>query len=212
MKHLVQAYRADSSRATAPIDRSSSQARSVTLLPEGMKVDISDRGELKSTRYFRVPPGTKTFRAWRGPRCEYQGGIPLAYKGQDVINGFEVYGYETVREEPPSKKILRTAWFAKDLGCYEMKLHEEVQDGSGKVISVFERTAVKITPGDPDPSLFDVPPSYREVPPSEMERNLITLLAKDRGDISATPDQAIKALSTYWKEKDAAYDEAHRHR
>jgi hypothetical protein len=46
-------------------------------------------------------------------------------------------------------------------------------DTSGRVVQTFERTAVSVVVGEPEPGLFQWPADYREIPPSQANRELV---------------------------------------
>lgn len=57
----------------------------------------------------------------------------------------------------------RTSWYSLEYGC---ALLREVWNHPNGEVS--EKTLVSLIAGEPDPSLFHVPESYKEVPPSEI--------------------------------------------
>jgi hypothetical protein len=94
-------------------------------------------------------------------------------------------------------------WLAPSLGCFEMRRKLQRTDSSGRVTSVNLYEVKSMNLGEPDPSLFAIPASYREVPPSELSR-----LWCLRRDCRLTPDQQ-KAVAEQAARLDAQY---HAHR
>ena len=86
-------------------------------------------------------------------------GPPMTFPSQDVFVGEEtVAGYRTAKITAG----IITSWYALDYGCALVKDRWEFS-----ATEVSEKELVALIAGEPDPSLFNVPAHYREVPPSE---------------------------------------------
>ena len=86
------------------------------------------------------------------------------YAGKDIILGFDVV--RIIKDFPPgvtesgdTHHFSFDEWQAPALGCYPLKkVNTKYRNGVAGAHSVFEVTSV--TMGQPDPSLFEIPPGY----------------------------------------------------
>jgi len=68
-------------------------------------------------------------------------------------------------------QMTRERWLAVDLNCVVMREHiSEVDRDKGKI--EFSREAVSIKPGEPPTDLFEVPSSYQERGPADLNKEL----------------------------------------
>lgn len=97
---------------------------------------------------------------------------------QDCIEGDAPVGHTTLLGQPVaitthnSDRLARklTDWRAPGLGCESLmyRSYDKQPDDSFKLM--VESKAVSLQLGEPDPSLFEVPPGYQEMKPSDVER------------------------------------------
>jgi len=142
------ALRSDGS-TLAKITRNGDSTRMVEFVSK-IHVDIKDLRELKSTRSWS---GSRT-PLLRNPNLNCQ-----AVPAETVVGEESVSGYKAIK----LSKGERTSWFAPDYGCALVR--EVWRFNTGEVS---EKTLVSLVVGEPDPTLFYVPNSYREVPPSQL--------------------------------------------
>jgi len=117
----------------------------------GDRVDIQDTRKLVCTKpALRGAPGVAvSYRRNPTANCMTDGETAL---GPQTIGKYRAMGITS-----PGHKI----WYALDHGCAMVRERFEFADG---VVS--EKTLLTLIPGEPDPALFEVPPTYTEVPPS----------------------------------------------
>lgn len=210
-KTLKEAIREDYSRAITSTDENA--IRTVTLVPQMMRVDVCDRTKMKSTRYGQLPSGIAKLPAPKhGERCaaSYAAGHESIYSGEEKVSNFVAYRYQLPVSTWSDTEILRTTvWMAPALGCYAIQQRtERVNKATQEITGVFERKPLDIVVGPPDPALFAVPVDYAEAPPSEFQRaNIIAAT----GVLNSGKD--TKALfgttSQRWQRDDEDYKRNH---
>lgn len=85
-----------------------------------------------------------------------------------VVTQETLFGYETYKVVIDMKRSRIAFWRAPGLGCAELRMLSEIFDwNTGQLIESMDRKAVDIRPGEPDPTLFDLPQGFRNVSPSE---------------------------------------------
>ncbi|MCW5979981.1 MAG: hypothetical protein KIT09_18005 [Bryobacteraceae bacterium] len=168
---VVEARRADGSRITADAsDAGDSRhygVRQVTLVPQRKKVTVDDA--LQATTTWYAPPAPAIQPADPDPQCGF---ARLAASVKPVLRGEEtILGYRTVVIQTEEGPYLNKVWQAPDLRCATLKMTEERRDAdTGQITGRFELYAVSVRIGAPDPKLFEIPDSYVEKSPSEMNR------------------------------------------
>lgn len=130
----------------------------VIYLASGFQVDTNDQTNTKSS----IKKQYKPLASLRDPgsMCVNSlAGTPIFFPPKEAFVGEEtIAGYRTA-------KIIDgiiTSWHALDYGCAPVKERWQFS-----ATEVSEKELVALVPGEPDPSLFDVPAHYREVLPSE---------------------------------------------
>lgn len=166
----ILATRSDGAAVTAPLDKQSYRARTIMLPREGKKLVIVDNLRAQSTMYY--PAKTADVRAkGTNPNCAPKS-MPNAAPtmlGQYDFLGFKVFKYEHTSKRPGQESIKWTYWYAPDLDSTALKFLAERRADNGILLTQFERYAEFVVLGEPDPSLFVVPDTYRELPPSAVQ-------------------------------------------
>jgi len=123
--------------------------------PDGEGIVINEQIGKKST-YPKKFPG---FRVRRNPdtscSSEADARAGIAFEGVDYIGGYRAPRFGQVHGHGAWK-----SWYAPDAGCALVQMRLEYDSG----VTVQELSA--LTLGEPDPSLFQVPASLEETPPS----------------------------------------------
>lgn len=208
-REMYWAFRSDG--ATSNGFRDKPILNRTVLDPTAMiQADVSDRLAL-TTNYDRtnVLEGRRP-RPRQSPTCAPPAGRPgYRFLGEETILGFNTYIYEHHQDLESGAKTMETRyWLAPDLRCFEMKTVSDMRNARGEVTSHFEKLVANVRMGEPDPDLFSVPASYREVPPSEFATSIqYDDIAQREG-----PERAALVVSrapASWKatlvQKDARY-------
>lgn len=149
------AIRSDGSSVMRFVGRGSQR---VIYLSSGFQVDTNEENNTKSS--IRRP--NENPAAWqRDPdsNCVNSlAGTPMTFPAETFLAEEIIAGYRTAK----IARGITTSWYALDHGCALVKDRWEFS-----ATEVSEKVLVALVPGEPDPSLFDVPARYREVPPSE---------------------------------------------
>jgi len=162
-RDITEAFRSDGSRAVqlTPIqDPTTGVIRHLTLA-SGNKVTIDELTSLKSTythghnmAMLQRDPSSKCLNSLAGNPMQ-QNSLKEIVEGEETISGMR-----TVRI---SDNGGITDWLALDYGCAVVKKRWDF----GKDGGVNEYHLISLIPGEPDPSIFEVPAAIREVSPSE---------------------------------------------
>lgn len=151
---MTEAIRGDGSRAMEMTSSDPASAYSERILDfsSGEKMYIMQPQQLKTTTFDPA----RNLAHWlrdSGNNC--------------LISGFqEKPEGEEVMEAYRAVKLTRgptTHWFALAYGCALIKDRAEWPDGQ-----MSEKRLVALMPGEPAPSLFEVPAGFQEVPPSRL--------------------------------------------
>jgi hypothetical protein len=123
--------------------------------PNGDGVVINELTGKKST-YPKNFPG---LRVQRDPNTSCSSGVDakvgIAFEGTDYVGG-----YRALRFGQVSGHGVWKGWYAPDIGCALVQMRLEHDTG------VTLQELASLTLGDPDSSLFQVPASLVETPPS----------------------------------------------
>lgn len=109
--------------------------------------EIKELHELRSIQTMNSPP------LIRNPD------LSCVMPRESVMGEETVGGFRAVK----INKGVRTSWFVPEYGCALVREVWKFDTGE-----VSEKTLVSLTKGEPDPVLFHVPASYKEVPPSQI--------------------------------------------
>ena len=150
------AIRTDGSRAIRIVEKKGSQR--ILNFASGLEVNINELTNTKTSimkgdwnpAVLQRDPTSKCLHSLAGRPMT---SMPEIFDGEETVNGYR------------TAKILRggvTEWFALDYGCALVKDRWGFETGDTS-----EKELVALTGGEPNPSLFEVPSSAREVPPSE---------------------------------------------
>lgn len=158
----------------------------VMYLASSFQVDTNDKNNTKSSMRLRNANAAALLRDPDFKCLLSMAGRPITFPSDDVFVGEEtIAGYRTAKIAAG----IITSWYALDYGCASVKERWEFS-----ATEVSEKELVALVPGEPDPSLFDVPAHYREVLPSER-------LLGPKGESPACNEPTRKAI----KELDDAY-------
>ena len=152
---------------------------------------VIDELRLVSSNYL-----PNTDRLTRNAVLAAQGCIDPAQNSL-ALGHARVGDFDTVVLQTNTASSLRvTRWFSPTLGCFVLQQkNERIQaDGSYRLINEYKLHNIQT--GEPDATLFEVPPSYAEVRPSEQERKLFDHLGR-------TPPASILEQ---WAQEDREYD------
>ena len=144
------------------------EARNVYLTLERKYVVVADAIRAVSTFPLTQLTAEAAQFVAVSQKCEEAGAKPA---GETKILGYTVFGY--TEERATQRRSRSTSWRSPQLDCRELRYLEEQLDADGRVAHVFERVAAKVTLGDPDPALFEIPAGYREIPPSQANLELM---------------------------------------
>lgn len=151
----VDAVRSDGavmSRFSSAIDR---QRR--IGFPNGGGIMINELIGKKST-YPKNFPG---LRVWRNPNTscssEADARVGMVLEGVDYVGGHRALRFGEINRHGAWK-----SWYVPDVGCALVQMRLEYDTG----VTVQELSALIL--GEPDPSLFQIPASLEETPPSAL--------------------------------------------
>lgn len=207
--HSVFAVRGDGARTNRPLTTGRNntffEARNV-LLPSVRKyIVFLDAIKAKSTLYVGAAAVEDARHVKVYPKCEDPTEKEMRFIREDRLLNFTVYEYdrESADFRPGVKQQLKQ-WLAPDLDCRALKTIDQAIDGTGKILNIFERTALSIAIGEPmDPSWFDSYESYREIPPSQANRELVEFKTSRSFDSDARNNRLLKGLvrmdAKYWE-------------
>lgn len=85
--------------------------------------------------------------------------------------GFQTHRYEST-SRMDTQTVSATHWLAPDLNCAALRFLQVASSAEGREIRRFERVAHSVKVGQPDPALFTVPDTYREVSPSQQMKQV----------------------------------------
>lgn len=123
-------------------------------LVEGLRISTDDVAEIKTSS-----PIENAVRRLRDPnhRCERSLAGERLVVSEDVLSEGVVGEYTVIRLRLPRS----IGSFAPTLGCALL-----AETGQGGATGYMLKEATSVRPGEPDPVLFSIPASFREVPPS----------------------------------------------
>ncbi len=155
----ILAIRADGSSATVHLTRDDRPDRweTVSNLAEGTQVTVEPVGE--STTTYALTEAERRMMS-STPTCPaLSGGAKTTLLGYPVVLDHDqhVFGAKEIKEE---------RWLAPSLGCLCLKRSYETLVG-GTPEGKTTETALSVTVGTPDRSLFEIPTGYTERSPSE---------------------------------------------
>ena len=178
IKQFTRATRSDGSEVTVESgtfthDRTHERipyTRRQIILSSGVRVFVHDDFQLKSTAKFaggnfaqwrlnHRDPRTDCLTAFNGNKV-LVGTMTERILGHEQLNGFRTVKIEMPKQMHPNLKI----WYSLDHGCEIVGQQAIFPD------TVDEKFAYRVVSQEPDRSLFDVPKTYREVAPSELDR------------------------------------------
>jgi hypothetical protein len=205
----VEAHRTDRS-TMEPLQDNKFAVRRVLLVPEKKEVQVGDALGMKSTLDYSAAYAAQS-RTSSGPsqivrsRCAPNPNIQADYVGEDTVFGVADFGYRRVNVDSDGTSEVIETWYAPELSCFPLKVDSQLKSPSGAVIGVFERRTVKITLGEPDSKLFDIPATYTEVQPSIMLKQLTLEQMSTDGATDESKTSAITRMQKYCDREDRKY-------
>ena len=162
------ARRSDGSRvdidSSDPGTRSQFGNREIVLTSEHKRIDVNDYVKMMSTYYIDSIANSPT-----DPMCglsRYAPSAKATFKGEH-----EILGYRTIMIQTDNGPFLTTDSKSPDLACETLQMSEYERQQNGEPTGRrFELIATEVLRGEPDPSLFRIPPSYAEALPSEVSK------------------------------------------
>jgi hypothetical protein len=131
----------------------------IIYLASGFQVDTNDQTNTKSSIRKQNHNPLASQRDPISMCVNSLAGTPMTFPPSEAFVGEEIIaGYRTAKFADG----IITSWHALDYGCAPVKERWQFS-----ATEVSEKELVALVAGEPDPSLFDVPAHYREVPPSE---------------------------------------------
>ncbi len=189
--------------------------RKIVNLPERKEVSLSDRLKLKSTQDFsylqkRLRMRNKLDSMCRPPASRPEGAYSLI--GEEVIGGFHAYHYQApIEMRRDGTSFEDNYWLSPQLNCFELQHIAYWRDSSGATTDIFEKKTSRVTLGDPQSDLFDVPADYREVKPSELQRSVLLANVQDREGFEPASRHRIPLKVEQWLAVlDSFYDKVKR--
>jgi len=155
------ALRSDGAEVTRSVELKATPLIQRTIaMPSGDRAEVDDVHELKTTT---LEPLRRPARRDPSRNCAYQ----VAGNSQAALSSERIVGQESLGGHRAVIVVGHgtTSWLALDLGCAPLQRRFGPEaDPSG--LQKYESVAA----GEPDPKLFEIPSSYREVAPSEFFR------------------------------------------
>ncbi len=159
--------------------------REVLIPREKLRVVIADHQKLKTTYDSSKRPGGSGARSEKAADCNPDPQHSAAL-GTEMILGYRTYRYPHSYEQADGTMFEQHSWLSPDLGCIDLRTEVHRRRADGTLIGTFQRTAINVQRGEPDPSLFFVPADYREVRPSEFEDTVLRdRVGQERGPAEA---------------------------
>jgi hypothetical protein len=169
---------------------SSGGVRSLRMGPEnlgGRTIEYPDRVRVVTSDKWRTK-STQQMSATTEERRRASLGCVYPERGEVVVAETQIAGVDAVEVRIRN----RSTWYALDFACEIVQSVVEYEEGS-----VSRTTTVKLTAGEPDPSLFMIPGDYVEGPPSALD-------ARDRAAAPCGP-QCQEAQNRYYGMLDQEY-------
>lgn len=135
-------------RSAGPIGTPTENTLRIIEIPSGVHIEVRDLWDLKSTW---MKPGVPKLRDANNS-CLFPSTIPEVVLGTETISGFGAIKIGLNGA---------TSWYAADYGCALVKAQQTWGGGATTT-----KTLASLAPGEPEKSLFYVPDTFREVPPS----------------------------------------------
>jgi hypothetical protein len=181
--HTLFAVRADGAKVNRTLTtgrhHTGTEAWNVLLPSARTYTVVVDAIQGKSTMYVSPEAARAAGVVTLHPNCT-DPSSKFAFVRQDTVNGFTAFEHITEEKDGELTRTTRTReWRAPDLDCRTIRLEQQIISPTGEVIHVFDRQAISIDLTEPDPQLFDVPVGYREMPPSQANRELIEFKTKE---------------------------------
>lgn len=123
-------------------------------------------------RYVIVDPSTESITSYKPRQPLIAPTKDCGGKDAGSILGYRVELVQDVvrapKEQSP-RSTSRTRWLAINLNCVPLREQIALTDENGKTTN-FRRDAVRVNIGEPSAELFDVPPSYQERSPADLNK------------------------------------------
>ncbi len=178
----------------------STRHRHLVIGTRGLRLEIDDHIEAKSTFYYEVGDprllGAALMKFDQAAECtKWLDGQPAGtMRGRETLAGLSTV---SVDRGGPSNK--HTAWMAPSLGCIIVKTEAHWGDnGAGSSVSIASPDYVKV--GEANESLFTIPDGYEEMKPSESHKRNVEYMG-----LKPSAQQEIDN-SKHMLQADAAYN------
>lgn len=197
---LITAFRSDGSTANTRTSGGEVMSRQVLDVPGRRTVVVADTEQTKSTRYFSDQERQSMLVSQRPPDCAPNPNEkPIR---EETLLGVKVFVFET--DSPLGlNRVRMSRWVAPELRCTEIKSIADKLNGSGALLARTEKLPVSVQAGEPDGVLFQVPESYKELPPSAMQQGSYEMRAK-----RAAPPNLLSS----WAVQDKKYFDSQQHK
>lgn len=209
MPNQYYAIRSDGSVSQGSLDERYGQ-RSISNKNKRTQVMIYDYRKLKSTldfSYIPVSPQKEDTRADCNPNIG-QPSRDLTYLGVDNVGDYLTYRYQELVTVPDGGKHEIIYWYSPALNCYPIQTVVHMYDSEGILTNENERKG-KISLGEPEDSLFDIPDDYVEVQPSGILKASLLQMVGDREGTAAAEQYAIPSTMQQMLDmQDKRYEDA----
>lgn len=199
------AFRRDGARAEVPLpegrDYSIYASRLVIRPDQQIYSSVVDSLKIKTS--VPLSPGSAAFYRSRpaASNCADPQEAPKQYLGEESRLGLIVHRFDRSETRPDGEIATFSLFRAPQLDCVPLKNIATWKKPDGTV-STDEKIVIKIERRSPDPSLFEIPSTYRELPPSEFDRTIAVATGRSTTQppgYSRAAEQRDRRYSEAWQ-------------
>jgi hypothetical protein len=200
VRKAIRATRSDGSTVEAVVDGQGNFLSRTVTLPAQRKVVQINEDVRATTTYYLSENRAGSLRVYSGNAdCTH---ISPFWKkvGEEDVLGFRTHRF-SVSSESVSESTVFEHCVAPDLDCASLRDSAQWTDGKRKNGSLKQVESVKL--GEPDSKLFEIPGSYREMSPSQVEQTrALTVLRRELPPlVTEGLKQRDKRYHESWKNK-----------
>jgi hypothetical protein len=202
--HQLLAVRSDGARVARSLPsgkhNSGMEAWNIRLPEHGQYIVFVDAVKSQSTFYSEPLPASLARTVRKNRDDCHDPSQDVEALGKESTAGVEAFGYKRKESSHRGEYVL-IAWKAPSLNCRTIKFERYwVEKDSLRL--VFQKTALSILKGEPDPKYFKLPDGYREMTPSQANRELVAVtegrLFNDQDDAALLPSLG-RMDQQYWE-------------
>jgi hypothetical protein len=176
-RHRILAVRSDGSRVEMTAESSPGyegwDPKRLILPGERRRFLIAERARLVSTYYLSPQEAERIALPTISEKCLHDVGRGDQLIGEESILGVKVYHY---MGKSGRAGYTLESWNAPSLGCQSLQDVTTFTSDDGTSQRTFERVPLTLVLGEPDSKLFLPPDGFREVPPSEQQKEVLGLM------------------------------------